>query len=390
MTILLGVSLSGCSIGQGSLGTAGQARFGAGPAHDLERIEVSPNRTGFITKDSRKPFRPWGMNYGNSHRLMEDFWDEDWQAFASDFREMKALGANVVRVHLQYGKFMDSPMEADPKAIKQYRRMVKLAEEVGLYLDVTGLACYRPSDVPKWYDAMDEPTRWNAQARFWEIIAEAGEGSPAILCYNLINEPLSPGENREAGKWSSGSLFGDYDFLQYIALDPAGRKREDIAAAWIRRLSASIRKQDKQTLITVGLLTWSQQWKHLSGFLPQTVAPELDFLSVHVYPDNKKPGEEIQCLREFLVGKPIVIEETFPISCTMAELEAFLLSSRKYACGWIGHYDGATIADIDALEKAGQMTMPQAVYRDWQKMFLRLGPVLFHLRPSVPSADRSE
>lgn len=314
------------------------------------------------------------MNYGNNHRLMEDFWETEWETFAGDFREMKAMGANVVRVHLQYGKFMDAPDKANPKAIKQYQRMVKLAEEVGIYLDVTGLACYRPADVPKWYDAMDEPARWAAQTKFWEIIAEAGKGSDAIFCYDLINEPLSPAAKREAGKWSSGTLFGGFDFLQYIALDPAGRKREDIAAAWIRQLSAGIRKHDKKTLITVGLLPWSRDWKHLSGFLPATVGPELDFISVHIYPDSKKPGEEMECLKQFALGKAMVIEETFPLSCTIEELEKFLLASREHATGWVGHYDGATIEEIDGFEKAGKMTIPQGVYRQWQKLFLKLKP----------------
>jgi hypothetical protein len=25
-----------------------------------------------------RTFHPWGMNYGKSGRLMEDFWDSDW------------------------------------------------------------------------------------------------------------------------------------------------------------------------------------------------------------------------------------------------------------------------------------------------------------------------
>ncbi len=346
----------------------------AAKSNKLERIVVSPDGKGFVTAKSKQPFKPWGMNYGNNHRLMEDFWEAEWETFAGDFREMKALGANVVRVHLQYGKFMESPEQPNAKAFKQYQRMVKLAEEVGIYLDVTGLACYRPADVPKWYDAMEEKERWAAQAKFWSIIAKAGKGSPAIFCYDLINESLSPAGKREAGKWSSGSLFGGFDFLQYIALDPAGRKREDIAAAWIKQLTAAIRKEDKETLITVGMLPWSRQWKFLSGFLPKTVGPELDFLCVHIYPDSKKSGEEMECLKQFDIGKPIVIEETFPLSCTVAELEKFLLASRELACGWVGHYDGATIEEIDGLEKAGKMTIPQSVYREWQKLFLRLAP----------------
>jgi len=343
-------------------------------AKRLERIVAAHDGRGFVRADSRQPFHPWGMNYGNAGRLMEDFWDQDWETFAADFRELKALGANVVRVHLQYGKFMDEPDHPNARALQQFRRLVRLAEETGLYLDVTGLACYRPADTPKWYDALDEPARWNAQARFWAAIAEVGATSPAVFCYDLMNEPISPAERRAPGQWRSGSLFGDYDFLQYIALEPAGRKREDIAAAWIRAMTAAIRKQDRKALITVGLLPWSRQWKHISGFLPEKTAPELDFISVHIYPDRKQPEEAMVALRQCAVGKPVVIEETFPLSCDGAQLEAFLRASREVACGWIGHYDGQPPEELDALARANRQTIAQAIYREWQRMFSRLKP----------------
>jgi hypothetical protein len=343
-------------------------------ARAMERIVVAPDGRGFVTAETKRLFHPWGMNYGNGGRLMEDFWDKEWATLAGDFRELKALGANVVRVHLQFGKFMDAPDRPDVVALKQFRRLLRLAEETGIYLDVTGLACYRPSDTPAWYDAMDEPARWAAQARFWEAVAEAGARSPAVFCYDLANEVLSPAGKREPGQWRSGSLFGGFDFLQYIALDPAGRKREDIAAAWIRHLTAAIRKHDRKALITVGLLPWSQQWKHLSGFLPERVAPELDFICVHIYPDSKKPDEAMECLRHFAVGKPVVIEETFPLSCGVEQLDEFLHASREIACGWIGHYDGNTIEELDALERAGKLTMARSVYRSWLRLFVRLTP----------------
>jgi hypothetical protein len=342
----------------------------------MERIIVAPNNLGFITKESKRPFHPWGMNYGNAGRLIEDFWDKDWDILTNDFREMKSLGANVVRVHLQYGKFMATPTQVNPGALKQLQRLLQLAEETGLYLDLTGLSCYRPKDIPAWYDAMDESERWAAQARFWEIISGACAGRTAVFCYDLINEPISPADKRESGQWRSGNLFGGFDFLQYIALNPAGRKREDIAVQWIRKMTAGIRKHDQAGLITVGHLPWSRQWKHLSGFLPKNVAPELDFLSVHIYPDSKNPGEALECLRQFAAGKPVVIEETFALSCSTGELETFLLASRKDACGWMGHYDGAPLAELDSLDRAGKLTLPQAVYRDWQRLFIRLKPEL--------------
>src|SRR5207244_12510619 len=115
--------------------------------------------------------------------------------------------------------------------------------------------------------------------------------------------------------------------------DPAGRPREQIARDWIRTLSAAIRKQDKNHLITVGMLPWDPKWRHLSGFVPQTVAPELDFISVHIYPQKEKVAEALEGLQKFAVGKPLVIEETFPLTCGIDELRTFLLDSRPFACG---------------------------------------------------------
>jgi len=338
----------------------------------LERIAVAADGRGFIETESNRPFRPWGMNYGNTGRLMEDFGDVDWKTFAGDFRELKALGATVVRVHLQFAKFMDAADRPNAGALRQFQRMLKLADETGLYLDVTGLACYRPEDTPAWYDALNEPGRWTAQAKFWEAVATVGAASPAVFCYDLMNEPVSPAERRKPGQWRSGHLLGGYDFIQYIALDPAGRAREEIARQWIERMAVAIPRHDTNALITVGLLPWSRQWKHLSGFAPDKIVPQLDFISVHIYPDKTRPDEAMESLRVCAVGKPVVIEETFPLTCDVPQLEAFLRASREVACGWIGHYDGQTPEELDALDCNGRLTMTQAVYREWLRMFVRL------------------
>lgn len=70
----------------------------------------------------------------------------------------------------------------------------------------------------------------------------------------------------------------------------------------------------------------------------------------------------------------IVLEETFPLSCGVGQLETFLRGSREIACGWIGHYDGAPPEELDALESAGKLTIAQALYRDWLRLFVRLKP----------------
>jgi len=332
----------------------------------IEPVGLAADKRGFVLQPSGKPFRPWGHNYcGNNGRLIEDYWETEWGTVVEDFQEMKALGANVVRIHLQFGKFMDAPDKPNAAALRQLDRLVALAERTGLYLDVTGLACYRPSDVPSWYDKLDENARWAAQARFWEAVAARCARSSAIFCYDLMNEPIAPAKKRGAGEWYSGKLLGDYDFVQFIALDPGTRTKEEVALRWINTLSAAIRKHDRKHFITVGLWLWS-------GFPPAKVAPSLDFLCVHIYPKTGQMEAAMRELRQYAVGKPVVIEETFPLSCSAPDLEKFLLASREYACGWIGHYDGKTIEEYEAKK----LTIAESLWLSWLKLFQKLTPVM--------------
>ena len=338
-------------------------------------IRISRDGRGFEFAGSGQPFRPWGHNYGPDFKLLEDYWTSDWRRIVEDFSEMKAMGANVVRVHLQLARFMEGPDRPNRASLAQLRRLIRLAEETGLYLDITGLGCYRTTDVPAWYDGLSEKDRWAAQARFWDAIAAEGAASPAVFCYDLMNEPVSPGGRREPGQWYSGKPFGGFDFIQWISLDQADRPRHEIACAWIRTLSKAIRNRDKHHLITVGLLPSTPDWGHFSGFVPEKIAPEVDFIAVHIYPNSDSPLEAIETLKGFAVGKPLVIEETFPLSCTGAELRRFLLESRGIACGWIGHYGGTTLAELDALRRAGTIDISQELQRQWLELFQDLGAV---------------
>jgi hypothetical protein len=347
---------------------------GAATAAELPRVGVAADGRGFVLADARQPFQPLGFNYGNHGRLIEDFWTNDWATVARDFREMKRLGANVTRVHLQFGKFMDAPGKRNATALAQLGKLVALANETGLYLDLTGLASYRPADVPAWYDALDDAGRWTAQAAFWAAVAKQCATNPAVFCFDLMNEPISPSGPRKPGEWRSGKLLGEYDFVQYIALAPAGRKREEIAQQWIRALTRAIRKHDPRTLITVGQLPWVPQWGHLSGFLPEAVAPELDFVSVHIYPEKGQVAAALDGLKKFCVGKPVVIEETFNLACGPEEELQFLRASRGAACGWLGHYDGIPPEAYDALQAAGKLTLPQALWRAWLDVFRQFAP----------------
>ena len=295
---------------------------------------------------------------------MEDYWDKQWPKVEVDFHEMKRMKANVVRIHLQVAKFLDAADRPNEANLSRLGRLVALAEKEQLYLDITGLGCYRKRDVPAWYDRLSEADRWKAQARFWDAVADHCAKSPAVFCYDLMNEPIVPSGARKPGDWLTGAL-GDKYYAQFISLDQKDRPRPTIARAWCRQLVAAIRRRDHRHLVTVGMLPWPDG----SGFMPKEVGPELDFICVHIYPEAHKVGAALDTLRRFFVGKPVVIEEMYPLSCSMDELASFVDQSAKTARGWIGFYWGKTAAEC---HKSG--TIADAITAGWLEWFQRHGP----------------
>ena len=311
---------------------------------EMKMIRVSDDCRTFVLEEYDTKFTPWGFNYDHDEqgRLLEDYWDAEWPKVEQDFREMKELGANVVRIHLQFGKFIPEPNKPSDAALNQLTRLLALAERLHLYLDLTGLGCYHKSDVPLWYDELSEKRRWDVQARFWEAIADRCANSPAIFCYDLMNEPVVPGGTRKPQDWL-GPAFAGKHFVQFITLDQADRPRPEIALQWIQRLKAAIRKHDRRHLITVGLVPWSLDRPGLtSGFVPEKISSELDFLSVHLYPEKSNLDKTMQTLKGFSLGKPLVIEEMFPLKCPLPQFEQFVDDSQEIAAGWMGFYWGKT------------------------------------------------
>ncbi len=335
----------------------------------LEWIGVSPDGKGFVRTQSGKAFVPWGFNYDHdeNQRLIEDYWGAEWAKVEADFGEMRDLGANVVRVHLQTGRFLKSATEPNEESLERLERLVRLAERTGLYLDLTGLGCYHAADVPAWYDALGERERWAAQARFWEAVARVCASSPAVFCYDLMNEPVAPGGKQE--NWL-GPPFAGKCFVQFITRDLAGRERPDVTRQWVEQLTAAIRRVDSRHLVTVGLVPWSLERPGLtSGFVPSRVAGPLDFVAVHLYPESGKVDEALKILEGFSIGKPVVVEEMFPLSCSAEELEQFIRRSRPTASGWIGFYWGQTAESLCQAK-----TIPAALTLGWLEVFGKMRP----------------
>jgi hypothetical protein len=338
-----------------------------GGSAQMPTIRVSEDGRGFVCEGDGRPFVAWGLNYDHDEkgRLLEDYWAAEWPKVEADFREMKELGANVVRIHLQLGKFIQQPDVPNDVSLDRFAGLVKLAERLHLYLDVTGLACYHKSDVPAWYDKLPESSRWDVQARFWEAVAARGAKSPAIFCYDLMNEPILPGDAKET-EWLGGELGGKY-FVQRISLDLAGRTQSQAARAWVDQLVTAIRKQDRRHLVTVGVIPWALYFPGAKPlFYSREVAEHLDFASVHFYPEGSKVDQALTALAAYDIGKPLVVEEMFPLKCSEKELEAFIDGSRKIADGWIGFYWGKTVEECRESKD-----LSDAITAGWLELFKR-------------------
>lgn len=328
----------------------------------LRFIQVSQDKRRF-EDTAGKTFRVWGVNYDHDDagRLIEDYWESEWPRVEEDFTEIVALGANVVRVHLQVAKFMSTADTPNQASLRKLGDLVALAERLNIYLDITGLGCYHKSDLPSWYDPLDEEARWQVQVKFWRAIADVCKSSPAVFCYDLMNEPILPGDKPES-EWLTGELGGKH-FVQRLTLDLKGRTREQVAAAWVKTMADAIREVDSKHLITVGVIPWAHVFPGAKPlFYAPSVSGPLDFVSVHFYPKSGEVQKALDALNVYKIGKPIVIEEFFPLACSLEEAAEFI--SKSETNGMVSFYWGKTIEEN---EQSGEIR--GAIVAKWLKYF---------------------
>ncbi len=327
----------------------------------MDFVKLSPDKKGFVLDPSGDRYVPWGHNYASVDIM--DRLAKDPARVERDFAEMKAAGTTVARVHPEMPAFLRGPDKVDPAALQRLERLLQVAEKSGVYLHITGLACYKIKDRMAWYDKLDDEARWKVQEFFWSTIAKACAKSPAVFCYDLVNEPAAAA--KRADGWYVGRM-GDVEFCQRLTLDQPKRRGDDIFRDWTGRTVAAIRRHDPKRLITLGMLPFPSAYK--------TAAEQLDFVSPHLYPKAGKVDAEIALLKQFDFGKPIVIGETFPLSCGVDDERDFLLKSRSLAQGWIGHWPAETPAQLRELKKQGKISLQQSVWLSWVELSREIGP----------------
>lgn len=324
---------------------------------------ISVQGTGFVDANGKK-FIPWGVNYTNTNELplMDDDWYNPvkWEIIKQDFREMKALNLNVIRIHLQYHRFMTDVNTPNQQALNRLKDLIDFTATIGLYLDITGLSSYLNVD-PSWYTNLDEAGRWATQAVFWKAIAKTANGHNNVFCYNLINEPVTP--SSAVTTWLPGEPFGGYYFVQYLTRTPGARGWPAVTRAWITQLKTAIRLEDTRTPVTIGFIGLG----NVANFNDL-----LDYNSIHIYPEDGKIPAALKIIKDSQSAKPLIVEET-SWGGGFENMKLFINTTQGngQTAGYIAHYHGET---IEELKKQGGIG--PAIQREWYKLFM------FELNPN--------
>ena len=206
-----------------------------------------------------EPFFIRGINYYPQFSPWEAMWD-NFEALnlEDDFSRIRMAGFNTIRIFVPFSGFGGAEVK---KAFKD--RLVELmdkAEAAGLQVIVTLFDFFLGYPVEEW----------TLSDRHAESIAKALKYHPALLAWDLKNEP-------------------DLDF-----------ERSGLAEvlAWLRFVIRRMKEYDPGTPVTIG---WSQP--EVSVHLEELV----DFVSLHFY---REPGELEAYLSDNPINKPVFLGET--------------------------------------------------------------------------------
>ncbi|MBU1667464.1 glycoside hydrolase family 9 protein [bacterium] len=163
---------------------------------------IRANGKNLVVGASNRPILFKGMNVtvpADDDNTVEDIWDVK-SVSLKDFKNIKRMGFNAIRLHLNYKIFEDD------NNIGQYRkdgwhwldRAIAYAKETGVYLLLdmhTPQGGYQSDDVQgtsKFWDGLGTAPNTSNQDRLinlWGAIADRYKHEPIILAYDLINEP---------------------------------------------------------------------------------------------------------------------------------------------------------------------------------------------------------
>jgi hypothetical protein len=267
-----------------------------------------------------------------------------------------------MRIFLALPEFMQDATRPRPAALRALRRVIHVAERDGIYLDITGDIVWKLPQDAGWYDLLPEAERWQVQARFWQAVARVAARSPAVLTYELTNEPAICVNEPS---WYAAPVQGLL-YVQCVVRTLNDRDAYGLAQAWTRDLRAAIRAEDRTHLVSIGLLPVPN-----GSFGPQNMAGLLGLLTVHDFPEDGRLDGYVNTIRQFAKpGRPVLLGETFLLKSSAQTWRRYLLRTRRWVVGTLTFFDGRTPA-----EDKGR-TLADVMYRDSLTEYLGLRAAL--------------
>ncbi|RCH55364.1 hypothetical protein DJ568_09290 [Mucilaginibacter hurinus] len=339
----------------------------------LPKINISGKQ--FIRQDGQV-FKVWGFNYDymftqqRTHQLIDDKWQNqsNMDSIKQDFQQMKALGSNVVRLHLQFNKFMTNATTPNAAALDRLKKIVGFATDNNQYLILTGLCSYRESDDPAWYKGTSVTTaqRWAAQTVFWQAVAGAVANNPTIFAYDLMNEPTGPPWSAVTS-WVHPAPAGyPFTYTQYLSRDHTQvMDYVNITNNWINQISAAIRAVDNTTPITVGFIP-------AANYVQFRNNSYINYMSIHVYPETGNPdAANTIAAYDSQNTKPLLVEEVYTaFSITPNDLQTFMQNNDSKVNGWVSFFWG----DDQAWLAQYPNDWPAAIQIQWLNKFQAMSP----------------
>ncbi len=433
------------------MGTAGCASMPGGPGGGkLGLVAVSPDGKGFVDQRSGQAFIPWGTNYydpntGWAPKVWQQF---DAKRVTDQFKVMNGLGVNCARIFLAAATFQPDVSTVDENALKKLDTLVQIARKARIRLILTGPDHWEGSPAYWKPDRFAGEQALQALDNFWRVVGARYRGEPAILAWDLLNEPQIPWSleswrpkwnawlqarytNRDglktawAGELKDDEAWGNVGVPKDEAKKGNPRLldwqvfRESLADEWVRRQVDVLRQVDPTHLITVGYIQWTYPIIRpgdpsvYSAFNPHRQAQWLDFISIHFYPLMGQPlaskynwDQNLSYLQSVLaychVGKPVVLEEYgwygggaaqdrqfLEESEQAAWLGAEIEASRRLAEGWLS-WPFADTPDSTDMSVYGGLVKADLQYKHWALRFKAFASELAAVpqpTPELPTFD---
>lgn len=202
-----------------------------------------------------------GVNYYPQAAPWTKFWPEyDPQQTTVDLQQVHALGLNTVRIFLSYVDFGGS--EILPQRRAQLADFLGRANQAGLKVIVTIFD----------HHTDHHPSTWAADARHLATLIPDFAAHPAILAWDIKNEP-------------------DRDY---------GYNSQPLVDAWLRFVARHVRQHDPNHLITIG---WSTPEAAVA------LVDVVDFVTFHYFDQPAAYLSRVTALQAQLGNKPLLLEE---------------------------------------------------------------------------------